>query len=187
MPEKRAPASEAAPPSEAPKPPAVAFPEASTGPLGRESELLARALSTLRRNRDAIGALSLLDEHARNFPNGALQLEADLARLDALLALGRNDEALSLLERLPIDRVGRGAELRVIRGELFARRDPQRAIADFDRALSSGLSRELDERALFGRAASRLRAGDEAGGRADLAAYLAKYPNGRFAAQARRF
>jgi hypothetical protein len=185
--EKQTPASEAVPPPEASKPSTAAFPETSSGALGRESELLARALSTLRRNRDATGALSLLDEHARSFPNGALKVEADLARLDALLALGRNDEALSLLVRLPIDRVGRGAELRVIRGELFARRDPQNAIADFNRALSSGLSRDLEERALFGRAASRLRAGDETGGRADLAAYLAKYPNGRFSEQARRF
>jgi hypothetical protein len=101
--------------------------------------------------------------------------------------LRQDVEALALLERLPIDRLGRGAELLVIRGELLARREPGRAIADFDRALSTGLSRELDERALFGRAASRLKAGDAAGGRADLAAYLTKYPDGRFAEQARRF
>jgi hypothetical protein len=165
----------------------AAFPEASSGALGRESELLARALAKLRRDRDASGALTLLDEHARSFPNGALRLEADVARVDAELALGRNAEALALLERLPIDRLGRGAELRIIRGELLARRDPSQAVADFDRALATGLPQGLEERALFGRAASRLRIGDEAGGRADLATYLAKYPNGRFAAQARQF
>lgn len=165
----------------------AAFPEASSGALGRESELLARALAKLRRDRDAGAALTLLDEHAKDFPNGALVLEADVARVDALLALGRNAEALALLERLPIDRLGRGAELRVIRGELLAQREPKKALGDFDRALAAGLSQGLEERALFGRAASRLKVGDEAGGRADLETYLAKYPNGRFAAQAREF
>jgi len=165
----------------------AAYPEASSGALGRESELLARALAKLRRDRDAGAALALLDEHARSFPNGALSLEADVARVDALLTLGRNADALVLLERLPIDRLGRGAELRVIRGELLAQGEPRKALGDFDRALATGLPQGLEERALFGRAASRLKVGDEAGGRADLATYLAKYPNGRFAAQARAF
>lgn len=171
----------------APKRGVAAYPEASSGALGRESELLARALAKLRRDRDASAALMLLDEHARSFPSGALKIEADVARVDALLSLGRNTEALVLLERLPVDRVGRGAELRVIRGELFAQRDSKKALADFDRALATGLPSELEERALFGRAATRLKAGDTAGGHADLATYLTKYPNGRFAAQAREF
>jgi hypothetical protein len=178
---------EEAPSPEAPKRSVAAYPETSTGSLGRESELLARALAKLRRDRDASAALMLLDEHARSFPSGALKLEADVARVDALLSLGRNTEALVLLERLPIDRVGRGAELRVIRGELFAQRDSKKALVDFDRALAAGLPSELEERALFGRAATRLKAGDTAGGHADLATYLTKYPNGRFAAQAREF
>lgn len=178
---------EETPSLEAPKRAVAAFPETSSGALGRESELLSRALAKLRRDRDASAALTLLDEHARTFPNGTLNLEADVARVDALLALGRNAEALGLLERLPIDRLGRGAELRVIRGELLAQGDPRKALGDFDRALAMGLPQALEERALFGRAASRLKIGDEAGGRADLASYLAKYPNGRFAAQARGF
>jgi hypothetical protein len=171
---------------EAPKPALTAFPEPSSGALGRESELLARALAKLRRDKDANGALTLLEQHAREFPNGALKLEADVARLDALLALGRDTEAFGLLERLPIDRLGRGAELRVLRGELRARRDPGKALLDFDRALATELAPELEERALFGRAASRLRVGDETGGRADLGAYLERYPSGRFAHEAKR-
>jgi hypothetical protein len=171
---------------EAPKPAFAAFPEPSSGALGRESELLARALAKLRRDKDANGALTLLEQHAREFPNGALELEADVARLDALLALGRDTEAFGLLERLPIDRLGRGAELRVLRGELRARRDPGKALLDFDRALATELAPELEERALFGRAASRLRVGDETGGRADLGAYLERYPTGRFAHEAKR-
>jgi hypothetical protein len=173
------------PSAESTKPPSAAFPEASSGRLGRESDLLARALAKLRRDKNPSGALMLLDEHARDFPSGALRLEADVARLDALLALGRDAEAFTLLERLPIDRLGRGAELRVLRGELRARHDPAKALLDFDRALAMELAPELEERALFGRAASRLRVGDETGGRADLEAYLKRYPTGRFAEEAK--
>jgi hypothetical protein len=171
---------------ESTKPSSAAFPEASSGALGRESDLLARALAKLRRDKNPSGALTLLDEHARDFPSGALRLEADVARLDALLALGRDTDALALLERLPIDRLGRGAELRVLRGELRARRDPGKGLLDFDRALAMELAPELEERALYGRAASRLRVGDETGGRVDLGAYLERYPTGRFAHEARR-
>ena len=164
----------------------AAFPDALSSSLGRESELLARALAKLRRDHDARGALALLDQHARDFPDGSLRLEADVARVDALLALGQRAEALAMLERLPIDRLGRGAELRVLRGELRAQRDPASALVDFERALASEPSPELAERALFGRAGSHLRLGDETRGRADLEAYLARFPNGRFANDARR-
>jgi hypothetical protein len=148
--------------------------------------LLARALARLRRDKNPSGALTLLDEHARDFSSGALRLEADVARLDALLALGRDAEALALLERLPIDRLGRGAELRVLRGELRARRDPKKALLDFDRAIAMELTPELEERALYGRAASRLRIGDETGGRADLQQYVTRHPSGRFVEEAKR-
>jgi hypothetical protein len=165
---------------------AVAFPQASSGPLGRESELLSRALAKLRRDHDARAALTLLDQHARDFPTGSLRLEADVARVDALLVLGRSSEALGMLERLPIDRLGRGSELRVLRGELRAKLDPAAAIDDFERALAGDLAPALAERALFGRAGSHLRLGDETRGRSDLRTYLERFPNGRFASDARR-
>ncbi|HEX6765176.1 MAG TPA: hypothetical protein VF103_06850 [Polyangiaceae bacterium] len=164
----------------------AAFPEASSGSLGRESELLSRALAKLRRDHDARAALTLLDQHARDFPAGSLRLEADVARVDALLALGRSAEALGMLERLPIDRLGRGSELRVLRGELRAKLDPASAIDDFERALAGDLAPALAERALFGRAGSHLRLGDETRGRADLRTYLERFPNGRFASDAHR-
>lgn len=177
---------EAAMRAETPKATPTEFSEATESELGRESELLSRALAKLRRDHDPRTALQLLDEHERSFPSGVLRLEADVARVDALLALGRDAEALALLQRLPIDRVGRSSELRVIRGELLAQKNPKLALADFDAALKRDLPRELEERALFGRAASRIRAGDEASGRADLETYLSKYPDGRFSEQARR-
>jgi TolA-binding protein len=160
-------------------------PEASSSRLGRESELLTRALTRLRSDGNAAAALDLLDQYRREFPHGALRLESDIARLDAFLALGRRAEALALLDQLPIDHIGRGPELRVVRAELRAREDAARAVRDFEAALAVALPPALEQRALFGRAASRLRSGDAAGARADFSHYLQRYPSGRFAAEAR--
>jgi len=173
-------------PAPAPAPPASAASSPLDEALGREAELMSRALAALRTGRDPARALLLLDEHAEQFPGGAFRAEADLGRLDALLALGRKAEALAVLERLAVDRLGRGAELRVLRAELRAPSEPARALNDFDRALASGLSGSLEERALFGRAGVSLRLGDRATARADLERYLERYPNGRFATEARR-
>jgi len=127
----------------------------------------------------------MLDEYRREFPDGTLELESEVARLDAFLALGRHTEALRLLDTLPIDRIGRGAELRVVRAELRARESPAGAAKDFDLALAVPLSGALEERALFGRAVSRLHGGNRAGAEADLYRYLERHPNGRFAKEAR--
>jgi len=153
--------------------------------LARESAALERALTALRRDHDAAGALALLDRYAADFPAGVLRLEADVARVDANLALGNNAAALALLGRLPLERVGRGLELRLVRAELTAARDCQRANLDFDRVLAAHPATAFDERALFGRASCREKLGDAAGSHADLTTYLARYPAGRFAAAAR--
>jgi hypothetical protein len=172
-------------PEPARKPEAPAAPPVPSGGLGRESDILARALAKLRSEGDAAGALVVLDEYRREFPHGTLALESEVARLDAFLALGRHGEALRLLDTLPIDRIGRGAELRVVRAELRARETPAGAVRDFDLALAVALSGALEERALFGRAVSRMHAGNQAGAEADLRRYLERHPNGRFAAEAR--
>ena len=70
-------------------------------PAPGEIELLARALQQLRAARDPAAALAALDEHALRFPLSELQQEADLARAEALLQLGRRSEALQLLRALP--------------------------------------------------------------------------------------
>jgi hypothetical protein len=150
-----------------------------------ESELLQRALELLRRHHDGSRALALLDEHRARFPAGLLTLEASVARVDALLLLGRRAEALQQLSSLSLERVGRRTELLLLRAELNAERDCRRALTDFDAVLAATAPAPLLERALFGRANCRLRLGDGAGGRADLDNYLDRFPRGRFAAQIR--
>ncbi len=73
----------------------------------------------------------------------------------------------------------------LLRAELRADADCRRALADFDTVLAQAPSASLDERALFGRAGCRLREGDGPGAESDLRTYLARYPAGRFADQAR--
>ena len=177
----------AAPPRPALSPSAAAT--ASSAPeesdLARESAALEGALTALKRDHDPGRALALLERYAADFPAGVLRLEADIARVDANLALGQRPAALAILTRLPLERVGRGLELGVVRGELYAERDCSRALRDFERVLAANPPQSLDERALFGRANCRAQTGDATGARADFERYLVRYPNGRHAEAAR--
>lgn len=167
--------------------PAVApsTPSGSTpSQLGQESAALEPALIALRQKHDAKQALALLDQYRARFPRGALALEATTARLDALLLAGKRREALAVLDALPLERVGRRVELRLLRGELRAEQSCKRALVDFELVLQSGAT-PWAERALYGRAVCLLRSGDRAGARADLERYLQRYPGGRFAGDVR--
>ena len=172
----------AASPSEHVAPVTPAAPSALSG----ETPLLGEALTRLRQKHDARGALATLDEYRTRYPSGALKREAEGARIDALLLLGRNDEALAELRALTFRPTGRDQELRLIRGELSAATNCADAVADFDRVLDEKTSLPLVERALHGRAACRLRLGDQAGAIQDLSEYLRRFPDGRFAPEARR-
>jgi hypothetical protein len=176
---KAAPIVEPAPSSRAQRP------AAPPSEVSLESEALTRALVKLRRDHDPAAALFLLDDYAFRFPRGTLSLEAAAARVDALFLLDRRIEALSILESLPLSSMARGSELQLVRAELRAETDCVRALSDFDSAVAAPLPPALAERALYGRAACRLRTGNDAAARADLEAYLARYPSGRFAPQVR--
>jgi TolA-binding protein len=78
------------------------------------------------------------------------------------------------------------AEVVVLRGELAADAgDCAAATIDFNRTLAAPGSPGLEERALYGRAACRLRDGDRVAARADFERYLERFPRGKFAAHAR--
>jgi tetratricopeptide (TPR) repeat protein len=165
---------------------------APPSPIAVEQALLGDILKLLRTEHNPQAALALLDEHAKRFPDTVLAPEAGMFRAEALLGLGRKAEALSVLDGLPLASMPSRNERLVLRGELRSVAGRwQEARADFERPLSvltaAGIdarSREVVERALWGRASARSHLGDEAGARADLALYLREFPSGRFATQA---
>jgi len=177
-----------APPTES-SAPLAPVPSASVASsrLGLEAASLQVALSALRGGGqdNARRALAALDRHMEQFPRGTLELEARVARVDALLVLGRRQEARRELSSLPVDAVGRKHELRLIRAELRAEDDCRGALEDFRVLVEQPLPAAWAERALFGRGLCLLKLGDEAGAKRELARYLERFPAGRFAEQIR--
>jgi TolA-binding protein len=152
-----------------------------------EIQALERAVGLLRGKHDAPAALAALDDYVARFPGGVLAPEARVARIDALLMLGRADEALRALETLSLDAHRRSTELQLIRGELRGRTDCGRAEADFTAVLARVQTAVLEERALYGRAACRSREGNAKGAADDLRRYIERFPNGTHAGWARRW
>jgi hypothetical protein len=74
-------------------------PSRSRDGLSEEVALLSRAETELHAGR-AAKALVALAEHQRRFPRGALAEERTAARIQALCALGRNEEANAQLRQL---------------------------------------------------------------------------------------
>ncbi|MBX7114250.1 MAG: hypothetical protein K1X64_07925 [Myxococcaceae bacterium] len=182
---KRAVAKAVAPPVAAVAP----EPVSESDSLLEESRLLGMAMRLLRRELDAKGSLSTLDGYFARFPTGKLERDARSVQLDALLSLDRKEEALKVFDLLAVDNfkgMPRAPELRVVQGELLLREEryPEASVA-FDGAVRSAEgSLDLFERALVGRGIARVRSGDRAGGNADLARYLVRFPGGRFVHQA---
>ncbi len=162
-------------------------------PAPSEQTLLARAVRSLRSERQPERALAALDEYAARYPNGNLLPEAKRLRTEVLLALGQKGAALAELSRDQADGSAGGEERRLVRGELRAAEARwAEALEDFDAVVraraatgtATGKVRARFERALWGRASARSHLGDDAGARADLQECLRRFPQGRFAAQA---
>lgn len=173
--------------SSAPEPEPVLAPPPGPSQLARESRLLASAIAKLRQQNDPEQALAILDQHRAEFGPAALAPEATATRIEALLRLGRNQEALALLDAQALTAKGVGREMLVARAELRADRGRfLAALRDFDLLLSASDSRDgITERARFGRATCRAKSGDWEGARHDLESYLSDFPHGRFIDQAR--
>jgi tetratricopeptide (TPR) repeat protein len=163
-------------------------PESPRAALSREMPAFRAALRALNVDRDGQAALAALDAYQRDFPTGTFRKEAFAARVDALILLGRRDEALSELESAgtgTLRQMPRGAELCLLRGELLKERgDCVAAMATFDQALDEGPA-ALAERALWGRAGCRAAVGRAEESRADLEQYLRLFPHGIFAKKVR--
>ena len=152
-----------------------------------EAELLADVFRRLRSDGDPQGALRALDEYDRRFSGGVLHDEARMARVEALMAEDRRQEALPLLAGIPEGDGALTRGVRVTRGELYAEAGRcAEASRDFERALVVADDDAVGGRALYGRASCRLRAGEVAAARADLERYLALHADGPFAPAARR-
>jgi TolA-binding protein len=163
-------------------------PLANPSALAQESRLLAGAIHKLRQERNPGQALAMLDQHRARFgAKGALEPEAEVTRIEALLRLGRHDQALVLLDAQALTAAGVGREMLVARAELRAEKGRcGAALNDFNLLLATEASPDLvTERALYGRATCRAQQSDWAGARSDLEHYLARFPKGRFADQAR--
>jgi len=176
--------------AQTPAPPPPAAPPRPSPPSTdelSEERLLAAAVRSLRGQNDAPSALAALDEYRTCYPHGRLSIEANALRASALLVLDRRDEALRMLDGLDLAHMPGGLERLLQRGELRASAGRQQeAIADFDAVLARLGHGDLAERALWGRAQSRLAGGDRAGAQRDAALYLRRHPRGRFAAPAAR-
>jgi tetratricopeptide (TPR) repeat protein len=177
------------PPSALPPsvPPLAARAPAQPPLISEEVREIDRAIGYLRRDHDAVAALAALDSYLGRYPQGALLKEARTARIDALLLLGRTDQALSALEVATFDPGLRATELLVVRAELRAARDCQRAEQDFTTALRRGPDARLLERILYGRGACRAKLLDTAGANDDLRRYLERFPTGAHADWSRRW
>jgi TolA-binding protein len=159
---------------------------ASAPAISQEVLELDRAIGYLRRDRNPAAALAALDSYLGRYPHGSMEKEARLARVDALLLLGRNAQALSALEVATFEPGLRSTELLVVRAELRAATDCRRAEADFGLALGRGPDARLLERILYGRAACRAKVRDLTGAEEDLRRYLERFPAGPHADWARR-
>lgn len=146
-----------------------------------------RAMGYLRRDRNPGAALAALDSYLGRYPHGALAKEARLARVDALVLLGRNEQALDALETITFDPGLRATELLVVRAELRAAKDCRRAAEDFSVALGRGPDARLLERILYGRGACRTKLQDLIGADDDFQQYLDRFPAGAHADWARRW
>jgi hypothetical protein len=172
-----------APSSRAPHP---ALAAATESPAAEEAAILRDVFHDLRAGvTPADRTLAALDDYDRRFPSGLLRAEARVARVEALLALGRRADGLALLDGWKAGDLPR--RLRVARGELRAEAGRcADAATDFDVAVGIARDDELGGRALYGRASCALRTGDDAAAAAALAAYLDAQPDGPHTAEARR-
>jgi TolA-binding protein len=157
-------------------------------PSAEEVALYSRALAQLNLKRDPAGALGTLDAYRFRYPDGMFQGEAAVARVRAEMALGRDAEALALLDAMHqrgFEGLSQVDELGLLRVELLvgAARCPE-ALPAVEAYLTQTAPVGQRERALFARASCRAQLKDFDGSREDLRDYLREFPHGRFAPKA---
>ncbi len=169
-----------------PNPPAPAPPGAADDP---DVALYSQALEQLNTQRDPVAALGTLRAYRFQHPNGLFRNEAAIAEIRAELILGRETEALSLLDAMharSFAGIPQASELALLRAELLGRADRcDEALPALVPYLEGGAPAGERERALYARAACRTQLGDHEGAQSDLRDYLREFPQGRFATKVR--
>jgi len=128
------------------------------------------------------------ERYRARYPRGQLRAETDLSILDTLAEVGQKsralDEGLAFLRRHPGSE--RRGEVARVAADLARVRGQYRLAATlYAQVAGTQVSADDADDAAFGRA-SCLKALDDAGAEAALAGYLAAYPHGRHAAEARK-
>jgi hypothetical protein len=167
------------------EPPPVASIAGDT--VAGEASELAAALRALRAERDPARALAILERNEQRFSAGPLRREATLARAEALASLGRQAEALTVLDGVNVAGGEPERAVALLRAELRAAAHRcNEAINDFSHALAGEGTDDLAARAFYGRGSCRMQGGDRLGARADFENYQRHFPNGPFKAEVGR-
>lgn len=181
-PEKQAHALATPVPSERPVPPPVpapalpapapAAPAPTHNPAARQLKEIVHALRVQHAPRTA---LDLLDRHAGELKGNAFAEEALLLRVEALLALRQQPEALRLLDGLSLANAASSSVLLLTRGQLRASANRcAEAVTDFDLALARTL--RPSKQALLGRSQCKQKLGDAKAAQADLDRLRREFP-----------
>jgi TolA-binding protein len=161
-----------------PRAPRLSAPPPEAATPSSEAAELADAIRALRERSDAPDALSRLDDYQRRYPAGTLAREAALARVEALLALGRDTVALEVLDRLALDDSAVDRPVALARAELRAAAGRcADAVGDFARVRGGAGDDAVAARALYGQAICHLHAGDRRAARAAFELYLRRFPD----------
>ncbi len=158
-----------APPVPAPVPATAAT---TASPAARHLKDVVRALRVEYAPRTA---LNLLDLHAGDLKGSAFADEALLLRVEAMLALRQQPEALRLLDEMSLAHTASSSVLLVTRGQLRANANRcAEAVADFDLALARTL--RPSKPALLGRAQCKQKLGDAKAAQADMDRLQREFP-----------
>lgn len=159
-------------------------PDALSDAVDQQMEWLQNAR---RLSADPAAELLVLDGYLKKYPQGLFRAEAQVARVEALLRVGNKAEAIATLDeahRQGFAGLPRADELAVLRAELLA--EAGRCAEVLPELQDRFFSEALAERALYARGYCLSHTGDAAGGRKAFQEYLRRFPEGRFADQARQ-
>jgi hypothetical protein len=148
------------------------------------------ALAELNVRNDPAKALKMLEGYRAQYPDGLFRNEVTLAEVRADVVLGRESEALALLEGMQaraLDGLPQAGELALLRVELLGRANRcAEALSLLTPYLESSLPAAQLERLLFQRAACDAQLGNLESSQQDLRDYLRQFPHGRFEAELRQ-